>query len=265
MDLEHAANEYDWLADEIASVRTRNYFVIHQRVLEGADSPLAANDLPMDYRAFIARFGQSMLYRQRIGYGIGVLAALPQVRPIEGEKFIRFGHYLERNAYFSLRALRETGASVVYEDEGAGLARVKSSFSEWLRARSREIRERLGTRWAEVLAGPAPFSELELEIVAVRRMFRWNWVGTDADGNELIEVFNGSSRTLPFLSIDVRSRKGDFEGRVFVPVSGLLPGETRVFARDCYKKLLPHDLLELVDPAEPTPEEREHLWEFRAR
>jgi hypothetical protein len=82
-------------------------------------------------------------------------------------------------------------------------------------------------------------------------------------GNIGIEVTNGSTQTLPFLTIGVRSTAGNFNGSVWLRVDDIPPGSTEVLTHNCYKEYLPQESVELFDLGDPRPEDREDFWEFR--
>ena len=89
-------------------------------------------------------------------------------------------------------------------------------------------------------------------------------MGIANSGDLQFEVHNGSDRVLPFLSIGVRGRHGEINGGAWLPVSSVLPGQTRVIERDCYKKWLRPENVEVFDLPDPEPEDRDRYWEFKA-
>jgi hypothetical protein len=73
---------------------------------------------------------------------------------------------------------------------------------------------------------------------------------------------------LPYLSLGIRGqlrppKTEPLHGGVWLPVSSISPGETRVVVKDCYKDLVDPREVEVFDQPDPEPEDRERYWEFR--
>lgn len=117
--------------------------------------------------------------------------------------------------------------------------------------------------WAAAVEGPAPFSAAEQAIIEARRLFRWNFVGLAGDGDVQVSVTNDSVMRLPFYSLGVRANGGGFSGRLWLPIGDLPPGSSRILERECYKRNLPRNAIELYTLPDPSPEERDDYWEFR--
>jgi hypothetical protein len=52
-------------------------------------------------------------------------------------------------------------------------------------------------------------------------------------------------------------------GGVWLPVSTILPGETHIVEKDCYKDLVDPRDVEAFDEPDPKPEDRDRYWEFK--
>jgi len=257
---------FEWLSQEIREVATNKYFV--------TDGPATADfreavlgeevGLPSSYKEFVLLFGGAKLYRQRSGYGLGVKAAPMSAVSPGGDDLLCIGHYLDRPAYFKVSTLGEGPEAPVFESGAGGLVRAADGFELWLRSRASAIRKALGKRrWASIVKGPAPFSLEEQAIVEARNFFDWRVVGVAENGDTLIDVTNNSDRVLPFLSIGVRSAKGDFGGKIWLPISEIAPSETKRCQKDCYKRHVSAGDLELFSLPDPGPEDRDGYWEFR--
>jgi hypothetical protein len=253
---------FDWLKTEAATVRTRKYFVF-----EAAGDVLSASewsDLPRSYRQFAAEFGAASLYREGVGYVLCVLVPpVAEVLERGDERVFRIGYFDGRHAYFRVAELKRGAEAPVYEGTRGFLTRV-SGFADWLQRRAALVRKRLGKRrWAAIVKGPPPFSAEETSILRARDAFQWRDRGRAEDGAVVVEVTNRSTRTIPCLTIGVRSRGGELSGAYAFPVEGVLPGETRLIRRVCYKGLIAPEDIELFSLPEALPEDRERYWELR--
>jgi hypothetical protein len=266
MTRSETTDEFLWLEKEIALVKTKKYFVVSPPSREEMVSfaKERKQPLPADYLRFVERFGNAMLYRQHVGYALSVLVPPTEVLSQKGEGLLLIGYLLGRSVYFRTDQLRGNRACPVFEGYAKRVVLAGPGFAAWLKQRSAMIRSRIGKRqWAAIVAGPPPFSDSEREIVAARRLYVWKSLGPQANGDIGIEVTNGSTRSLPFLTIGVRSTAGNFSGSVWLRVSDIPPGGTRLVAHDCYKEYLPRESVQLLDLGDPDPEDREHFWEFR--
>src|SRR5690606_32005546 len=107
-----------------------------------------------------------------------------------------------------------------------------SGFEEWLKSNCEASRKLFKKKqWQQIEKGPPPFTEREQAIVEARRKFRWRVAGIAANGDIKFAVHNGSDMVLPFLSIGIRGKNGEITGGVWLPVSTILPGETRVIEK----------------------------------
>ncbi|HEY2157034.1 MAG TPA: hypothetical protein VGH33_15505, partial [Isosphaeraceae bacterium] len=188
----------------------------------------------------------------------------------EGESLLHFGRTDLSLAYFKEELLTSGHESPVFEwrHEG-GLVQTFDSFDEWLRAKCMAARGLFKKKqWEAIQRGPLPFSELENAIIEARRHFRWQVVGIAPSGDLRSEVQNGSTMVLPYLSLGIRGqlrppKTEPLHGGVWLPVSSISPGDTRVVVKDCYKDLVDPREVEVFDQPDPEPEDRERYWEFR--
>jgi hypothetical protein len=259
---------YEWLEKELAEVKTPRFHLVDGPVSEDVMREVlrGPSSLPPSYREFIFRFGNARLYKQASAYSVGVRAVPDQGRSETGELLRRIGHFDDANAYLKEELLRiPEPESPVFEWTSHGLTRIAGSFADWLEKRADAARRRYGhKRWAEIVRGPEPFSQEEWAIVDARRRFEWRLLGVGDDSVGRFEVANNSPRTLPFLSIGIRSRDGRVSGGIWLPVSDVTPGAKAVVKKECYKGVIaPHEL-EAFPLADPEPQDRDRYWEFRA-
>jgi len=257
---------YEWLEAEIAKIKTRRFHVVDGPasgdVLAVLDS--AGSSIPPSYRVFVCQFGGARLYRSAEAYLVGVRSDWQEGRSLGGDRLRVIGHYEDARAYFKETLLASGRESPVFEWGAGGLRQVSGSFASWLEARSAAARRTFGKkRWSAVVEGPPPFSPAEEEIVAARRQFEWRVVGGTVAGPIRFEVVNGSSMTLPYLSIGVRHRGGAWVGGVWLPVGNILPGKAAIVVHECYP-MTPRAELEPFALPDPEPEDRERYWEFRS-
>ena len=261
---------FEWLDEEIAAIKTRRFHRVDGPDSESARRTAAETDglLPPSYVEFARRYGRASLYRMpRLDlYWLRVLAPPLEAQAKSGDALVEVGGYDEQSAYFDEERLSENwgGESPVFEGSRGRLRKAADTFAEWLERRARAARKRYTKReWADVLRGPPPFTPEELAVVAARRLFRWRVVGVSEAGDLRYEVTNGSGRTLPFLSVGIRSRAGRLVGGVWLSVGHIGPGETAVIEKDAYKDLVAPEDVEAYPLPDPEPEERDRYWEFR--
>jgi len=150
------------------------------------------------------------------------------------------------------------------------LRKTADGFEQWVEAKCTAARSLFKKKqWEAIEKGPLPFSEQEKAVVEARKKFGWKVVGVAYDGELRFEVYNGSTMTLPYLSVGVRGelrppKSGPLNGGVWLPVSSVLPGETRIVEKDCYKDLVDPNDIEVFEQPEPEPEDRDCYWEFRS-
>jgi hypothetical protein len=264
---------FEWLVQEMARIRTRKFHLVdgpappefRQAVQE------SAVPVPPSYEEFVLRFGNARLYRQGGVYLVQVFGGPREARADEGEPLLHFGRTDMAMAYFKEALLVHGGESPVFEwHQEQGLQKTADGFEPWLKARCAAARSLFKKKqWEAIERGPLPFSEREKAIVEARKHFRWRVVGVAPSGRLRFEVHNGSAMTLPYLSVGVRGelrppKSGPLNGGVWLPVSSVSPGETRIVEKDCYKDLVDPKDVEVFEQPDPEPEDRDRYWEFRA-
>ena len=139
------------------------------------------------------------------------------------------------------------------------------NFEEWLAASCARARKTYGKeKWAEILRGPEPFTPDEFEVIKTRQRIRWRVLGIDTDGNHIFEITNASNRTLPVLTVGLRSRDRHLNGAVRLKIGHIGPTQTGVLHVDCYKDLVsPHEIEAFALP-DPRPEDRERFEELES-
>jgi hypothetical protein len=141
---------------------------------------------------------------------------------------------------------------------------VASGFEEWLSAACATARKSYGKRkWASILRGPKPFSGEEKEMIAARRLMRWEVLGIDNSGKHIFKVTNAGNQVLGALTVGVRSKDKRLNGAVRLRVQKIGPGETALLHVDCYKDLVPPKEIEVFALPDPSPEDRDFYWELR--
>lgn len=261
---------FEWLFDEMGRIKTNKFHRV--------DGPPSADErelversalsVPPSYKHFVVHFGGAKLYRWGSGiYRVQVFAVPVEVE-VEGEALLHFGRTDRSLSYFKRALLVDGGETPVFEwYHGVGLRKTADGFEEWLAKKCEAVRRRIPKKeWRAIEAGPAPFDDEELAIVEARRKFRWRRAGTSATGDVRFEVFNDSSRRLPFLSVGIRGMRrdgGTLEGGVWLPVSHVAPGQTATVEHDCYKEQVDPERVEAYPKPDPGPEDRELYWEFR--
>ena len=259
---------FEWLEQEIATVKTPGFFVVDgpadKRLREAVlNSPLA---LPDSYKEFVLRFGNAKLYRQpQTGaYWVGVLASPHEATLPDGQMDYQIGHFDDARAY--VRAPEgdwHGGELPILEWHSGHKRKIADSFWEWLRKRCAKARKGYTTKeWEGIVRGPEPFSPEELSIVDARRKFRWRMLGVTANGNLKFAVMNDSERSLPALSLGVRSKDGRLNGKVFLPVTRIRPGEAAQVERPSYKQVVPAEELEVFELPDPAPWNKDEYAEF---
>jgi hypothetical protein len=257
---------YEWLDDEIRTIKTRGFHVVDGPV--SGEHPSQANapqpKFPPSYREFVSRFGGAKLYKQGSSYALGVLAAPKAAQSARGEPLYCIGHHDDALAYLRGSQLMEDHESPVYEWGVGGLRQAADSFESWLVKRSDRVRHKIGKRaWEEIVEGPVPFSKRELEIITARREFVWRFLGVQDSGELCFEIQNNSRMVLPFLTIGIRSKVRRFEGASRLPVSHILPGTCARLCKRMYDRIEEPSNLEPFALADPQPEDRDFYWEFR--
>jgi hypothetical protein len=261
---------FDWLEQEIGAIKTRRFHVVDglaDAALRGAFEASGVA-LPRSYKEFVLRFGNAKLYRKLDYYKVGVMAPKEVVEKTTGEPLYLIGHHDSSSAYFKKSLLSGEEEAPVFEGRGGKLVQVADGFEEWLRKRCKAARAKYAKReWAEVLAGPQPFTPEERAVVEARRSFTCRLAGVTPAGGMLFEVHNGSGAVLPYLSVGVRwegVHGGRLQGGVWVPVAHIHPGQTAVVEHDAYDGMADPGKAEVFVLPDPEPEDRDRYWEFKA-
>ena len=263
---------FEWLVNEIAKVKTRKFYLV--------DGPLPADKrhlveqselpVPPSYKSFVLQFGNAKLYRLGSQYRVEVFASPRTDESERGEPRLCFGRTEDTVAYFKEALLVSGDESPIFEwqfEQGAE-KQTANGFEVWLKKKCAKAKGRYTEKeWLEIEKGPVPFSDQEKRIVEGRQKFRWRVVGISDSGDIQFEVHNGSDLVLPFLSIGIsgtrRASGTTLNGGVWLPVGSVLPGQTAIIEKDCYKEWVnPTDVVAFVKP-DPEPEDRDRYWEFR--
>lgn len=258
---------FEWLDEELAEIKTPKFHLI--------DGPAPADlrqaietceiALPRSYKEFVLRYGTAKLYREGSYYKVTVYAGPREAETKEGDQLVNFGRTDHSLAYFKAALLVEGQESPVFEwAEPDGLRKTAKGFEAWISQKCKSARRQYDRRtWDSILKGPKPFTQEEQDIVNARKQYRWRVIGVAENGNLLFEVHNGSSMTLPYLSIGVRDKHGGLEGGVWLPVSHVGPLQTAIVEKDCYKAYLDPRNAETFAEPDPEPEDRDRYWEFK--
>lgn len=264
---------FEWLVDEINKVNTRKFYLVDGPVDNDLREAIESSDFPIppSYKRFVLQFGNAKLYRQGSTYLVQVFAAPIETQSAEGEALLNFGRTDMSLAFFKSSFLLPKSESPVFEwYHGRGLQKTADGFEEWLKAKCSAARSLFKKKeWKAIEKGPPPFSEHEKAIINARKLFRWRVVGIAQNGDIRFEVHNGSNLILPFFSIGVRGKlrppkRGPLNGGVWLPVSKVLPGETCIIEKDCYKDLVDPKNIEVFEKPDPEPEDRDRYWEFKS-
>jgi hypothetical protein len=261
-------NMFEWLEREILEVKTPRFHLTEGRPADPdlQDAVLGSNlPLPLSYKRFVMKFGNTRLYRlSRAGYRIGVFAGPREAMVSDGSRIYNIG--FEDDASIYVKPDSGSLELPIFEFEENSEEKVADGFEQWLEASCARARKAFGKKkWREILRGPRPFSPEEEEILAVRRLIRWRVLGIDQDGDHIFEVTNGGHRSIPTLTVGIRSRDRRLNGAVHLKTASIGPGKTVELHADCYKKFAPHGEIETFALPEPQPEDRDYYWELRVK
>ena len=255
---------YQWLEQELESVKTPKFFLVHDRLGKATDAP--TQPLPESYQRFLNVFGKARFFRDSSGCYVMGIFDRPELEIIGGERYWRVGWYEERSVLLKELPPAKHGEWPVFEQAASRRPRqMAQRFDGWLAIRWKSAKASFGPRtWKRIVAGPAPFSPEELAIVQARKLFRWRSVDIADDCTLRIEVTNESERRLPYIGLGVHgNRRGVWLGLAF-PVGHIAPGHSAIVEHKGLTsfKLAPSEV-ELFQEPDPGPEDREFYWEFR--
>jgi hypothetical protein len=255
---------FEWLEREISSIKTPRFHVVSGSIEPNLRHAILESSvrLPAAYKEFVLTFGNAKLYRaSRDGYRLGVFSGPMEETLDDGTRAYEIGFHDGARVYVG--AVSGLAEYRIVEVEAGRIERVSGGFEAWLTACCTRARNAYGAeKWTDILRGPEPFTSEEIGRVEARRAMRWRVLGIDAGGNHVFEVTNASCRTLPVLTVGVRSMDGRLNGAVRLKIRHLDPGQTMVLHADCYKDLIPPDKIEVFAIPEPQPEDRDWYGEF---
>lgn len=256
---------YEWLENEISSVKTPGFHVVDGPAGEEMKNAIMRTTIPVpiSYVEFVLKFGNARLYRDPRGdaFAIGVFAA-PRERALENDASLYHLGFRDSASVY-VKESNDQATFAIYEHESGDEDRVADDFELWIKDSCERARRRFSREdWENIQRGPLPFSTSEEEVIKARRSMKWRVVGIDPDGMHMIEVTNSGERILPILKIGARSRDQRLNGAVLLRTEGLGPGQSKVLHVNCYRNLvLPHEL-ELFSLPDPKPEDRLRYPEF---
>lgn len=248
----------------MSRIGTRRFFVVDGPATDELRAAVSRRALPIpeSYCDFVLSFGNARLFRRHDSYLLGVLAA---PRSDGGEGRLVIGHYLAAAAFFRTDLLLRGDESPVFEETKDGARKAADSFDIWLQSRFLSAKRSFPVReWRAIEKGPTPFSAAERELVEERRRFEWEVLGVTERGALRFGIRNGSGRRLPYLSVGIRTKDGRLEGRAWLDVSKVGPGESAIVEKACYPGLAEPSEVEAFALPDPEPEDRSTYWEFRA-
>jgi hypothetical protein len=261
---------FDWLEQELKTIKTRRFHVVDGPAVAALRAAVEESEasVPRAYKEFVLRFGNAKLYKRLDYYLVGVLAAPVEEQTSDGEKLYRVGHHQSSNAYFKAALLRGEEETPVFVGHEGRLVKVADGFEAWLTKACESARRSFTKKeWRAIEKGPSPFSDQEKRLVEARRNFRWRVVGISSSGDIQFEVHNGSNVVLPFLTIGIRGKRrgtdATLKGGVWLPVASVLPGQTAVIEKECYKEWVDPQDVEAFEEPDPEPEDRDRYWEFK--
>jgi hypothetical protein len=260
---------FEWLEMEISAISTPRFHLVDGSVEPELSAVIDRSSLPLpsSYRKFVLKFGNAKLYRvSRTGYLIGVFAGPREVNSNCGIRILHLGFHNGASVYVKLEPGANLSELPIFEYEADSEERVADDFEQWLTESCARARNGFGKkRWADILRGPEPFTAEEEDVIETRRQMHWRMLGVDMDRRHVFEITNTSTRTLPVLTVGVRSRDGRLNGAIFLKVGNVGPGQTAVLHAECYRDLRPPDEIETFLLPDPQPEDRDFYGEFRSR
>lgn len=247
----------EWLTSEIKSIATPKFHLVDGIAVPDFQETVKKSSLRLSssYKEFVIKFGNSRFFRlSYTGYKLGVLAG-PRRHP-KHEYAYQIGFNDDEPIFMC-----EDDESVYGRDKKRLKAR---SFEAWLDMTYHKVKAQYSAEaWAEIEMGPRPFDEEELAVVNARKLFYWQDIGFNESKDRLLSIENGSDRTIPCLTLGVRSEDRRLNGAIILEVEKLSPGDKQIFAANCYKKLHEPSNLRLFNLPEPGPEDRPFLAELK--
>lgn len=258
-------DNFSWVDHEIRGVATRKFFKTSDPSSANSLAEFESRTGPLadDYRRFLLSFGGVELFRnpERDEYALA-LAKNPSLAHSDGElQFVSIGMRDGRSVYLVAKSGGQIDTSVLEHKSSGGIETVGESFSQWLRSSFYRQKSKYSHReWVEILNGPVPFTERELQLVQARRQWEVRKLGTDAKGNLLLEISNHSSESFRYITVHIRS--DGLRAHVPVRVENLGPGSTWKCPINFYKDIVRSDDAEIIPLVDIGPEDRNLLFEL---
>lgn len=261
-------NCFEWLDQEIKNIKSNRFHIFEK--ISSVDLVLKINDENLNIRGsyadFLVRFGYARFFTDHQDAPIMSVYPLKEFRRVDlkdGSSFFGFGFRGNKSFYFSQTEIFSMRNPLVYQ-VGRKAKCLEVDFSQWLKDSYEVVKSRYSPRaWKRILEGPDPFSAAEMDVVNARGKYLCQIIGFSDDGDALIRVVNNSEMRLPYITVGVEERGGEFlGGSVWLNVEGIGPGESGVIVKNCYKDIIPQNKLQLRDMPTPIPEKRDAYWEF---
>ena len=261
---------YEWLENEVSNIKMKTIHCLGSCLEDDELSVLLKNYpyLPSSYVEFVSKFGSAKLYKMKSYYKIGVLCPPKKITFPDGEKLLMIGHFDDSRVFFKSAYMSSNSESAIFEDdEEYNLEKIADSFDEWIIKRCEDAEKfYIELEEERIKNNSESFNDKEFEIIEARKKIKWQKIGFSPDGDVRILVRNESNLTLPFLTIGFRGKNPAIEGRIWLPISHVMPGQEDIVEHSGYKKHVSgeenRDFYHLPDP---TPEEKDRFWEFRDR
>jgi len=255
---------FEWLEHEIKEIKTPRFHVVEGPANSKLRRAITHSKLllPASYKEFVLTFGNAKLYRDSSNdsYRVGVFAGPREKKWSNGRRLFHIGFndgatvYLEPLSSMKCPAL---------EFESGPLEVVANTFEEWLHTSCKRARKAFGKEaWEEIVRGPEAFTPEEMAIVSARKKIFWRVVGMNEKGDHIFEVINSSDRTLPVLTVGVRSKDQRLNGAIWLNIGHIRPGHKKKVLASCYKEFLKPDEVEIFSLPDPQPEDRNRFNEF---
>lgn len=256
---------FEWLETELKLIRTSGFHAVDGPAHAELSNAINKSDLllPSSYREFVMRFGNAKLYRRASNksYRVGVFAGPRAANSNAKGKRFQIGSHDGARVYIT----NFHHGYHIFESEVDREEQVAETFEEWLEESCAQARSEFSDKqWSEIVDGPRPFSAEEAQIIEARERFHWAVLGVDLEGSHIFEVKNLSTKTLPVLTIGIRSKDGNLNGAVRLRVKSIAPGQTALLNVGCYRGLVQPEEMEAFPLPDPKPEDREYYPELLA-